>query len=85
MKVYDAGIAYETGPWGVSFNYVRAEVNKAADDADIDKYLIGLNYNLATGVRLGAFGAYVESDSKDPAAKSNGDGFVIGTGIVVSF
>ncbi len=84
MYVHDAGIAYETGPWGVSFNYVHGDKDK--HDADIDKFLIGLNYSLATGVRLGAFGAYVTSDTNDESdGSSNGDGFVLGTGIVVSF
>ena len=83
MVVYEAGVAYETGPWGVSFSYIRGE-NEVAN-ADIDKFMLGLNYNLATGVKLGAYGVYEESDSSDPSNESNGDGFIIGTGIKVSF
>ena len=95
IEMFDLGVAYETGPWGVSFTYVHAEKEGALDatlptplnvgDADIDKFLIGLDYQVATGVRIGAFGAYIESDSDAGTATSDGDGIVLGTGIVLSF
>lgn len=97
---YDAGISYETGPWGVSFTYFKGEnvddenpTNPFGNDEELAQYLVGVNYKLAKGVSLGAFGAYVdfEEDNGDAAGNvgSSGgddvDGFIIGTGIKISF
>jgi len=84
MEVWDAGVSYETGPWGFSFTYVHGDKNDVYD-GEIDKFLLGVNYDLAKGVRLNAFGLYDDASSKGKAADYEGDGFVIGTGIRVSF
>lgn len=96
---YDLGLSYETGPWGFSFTYFRGEnvdnenaFATTGNDETLDMFLIGANYKLAKGVSLGAFGAYVDFDEETGDAfgpSSSGgddvDGFVIGTGISLSF
>ncbi|MEM6546712.1 MAG: porin [Pseudomonadota bacterium] len=94
-QVFDVGISYETGPWGFSFTYLDGEnvdeenaVNPAGNDEQLQAYLLGLNYNLAKGVNVNAFGAYVdfEEDTGDAGgAGDDVDGFIIGTGIKISF
>ncbi|MGF1447620.1 MAG: porin [Pikeienuella sp.] len=90
---YDVGVSYETGPWGVSFTYFHGEnVDDervvAGADEELDQYLLGVNYALAKGVDLLAFGAYVDFQEDVGDAGGQGDdvdGFVIGTGIKISF
>lgn len=94
-RSFDAGISYETGPWGFSFTYFNGEnvddENVAlGGDETLQQFLLGVNYKLAKGVSLGAFGAYVDFDEdlSDGGAGTTGDdvdGFVIGTGIKLSF
>jgi outer membrane protein OmpU len=107
---YDAGIAYETGPWGFSFTYFKGQNRDDenfiptvfAPEEELTQYLLALNYALAKGVDVGAFGAYVDFDEAvgDDAWQNavvpgsttvfnpggdDVDGWVVGTGIKVSF
>lgn len=92
---WDAGISYTTGPWGVSFTYMHGEnVDDenpgvfGANDEQLQQFLIGVSYSLAEGVDLNAFGAYVmfEEDTGDAGGRGDDiDGFVIGTGIKLTF
>lgn len=91
---YDAGISYETGPWGFSFTYMHGEnvdnENAAAGaKEELDQYLLGLRYQLAESVTLNAFAAYADFDEalNDAAAPGGDDidGFIIGTGIRLTF
>ncbi|MEM9044120.1 MAG: porin [Pseudomonadota bacterium] len=90
---YDAGISYETGPWGFSFTYFHGEnVNDqqvvSNSDEEVDMFLLGASYALAKGVKLNAFGAYLDFSEEVGDAGGSGDdvdGFVIGTGIKLSF
>ena len=94
---YDAGVSYTTGPWGVSFTYFHGSnvdeesaFNGAAfgNDEELDQYLLGVTYKLAKGVTLLGFGAYVDFQEDTGDAGGSGDdvdGFVIGTGIKISF
>jgi predicted porin len=55
-------------------------------DEELDQYLVGLSYALAKGVKLNAFGAYVDfDDASGGIEETDFDGFVIGTGIKISF
>ena len=96
--IYDAGVSYETGPWGFSFTYIHGknrdnEVGGGGNGSmeTLDQYLLGMTYKLAVGVKLQAFGAYVdfdESNSDDGSGQSGGDdvdGWVIGTGIKINW
>jgi predicted porin len=105
---WDAGIAYETGPWGFSFTYFKGEnVDNEAQlngfagaDETLKQYLLAMNYDLAKGVAVGAYGAYVDFDEEvgdvigidaagnDVFVNPGGDdvdGWVVGTGIKISF
>ncbi len=87
-RTYDAGISYETGPWGFSFTYLHAELNAndgTGDDHEIDEFLLGANYKLAKGVRLAAFGLYSTQDATAASGVDDTDGFTLGTGIRVDF
>ena len=97
-EAYDAGISYVTGPWGFSLTYFHGEnvdndcgaLCLGNNDEEVDQYLVGVNYDLAKGVALGAYGAYVDFEgatltSGGTADSTEIDGWVIGTGIKVSF
>ena len=99
-RSFDAGISYETGPWGFSFTYLNGEnvndenaaavVNGAsANDEELQIFTLAASYALAKGVKLGVSGAYVDFDEQvDDGGAGNGDdvdGFIIGTGIKISF
>lgn len=95
---WDAGVSYETGPWGFSFTYLRGEnkddenyaLGNTGSDEQLEQYLLGVTYDLAQGVTLQGFGAYVdfEEDDGDAGAGSPGndvDGWVLGTAIKLSW
>jgi predicted porin len=91
-EVYDVGVSYTTGPWGFSVTYIHGEsVNDeegaGGNDETLEQFLVGMSYNLAKGVKLSAYGAYVDFDepSSDPGGADDIDGFVIGTGVKISF
>ncbi|MDT8343567.1 MAG: porin [Thermohalobaculum sp.] len=92
---WDAGVSYETGPWGFSFTYFNGENTddeNAALGADEEnqQYLLAAKYTLAKGVDLHGYAAYVdfEEDLGDGGLGTAGndvDGFIIGTGVKISF
>ncbi len=109
---YDAGIAYETGPWGFSFTYFHGENGDDenfipgvfAPNETLKQYLLGINYDLAKGVALvrlrrlcrlrrgrrrRCVGKCRQSGAGTATAFNPGgddvDGWVVGTGIKVSF
>ena len=97
-EVWDAGVSYETGPWGFSFTYMNGEnvddenffLGNTGSDEQLDQYLLGVSYTLAKGVALNGFGAYADlnEDDGDAGAGTSGndvDGWVVGTGIKISF
>ncbi|MFQ5565619.1 MAG: porin, partial [Paracoccaceae bacterium] len=103
-EVYDLGVSYETGRWGFSFTYFRGEnVNNecffggfdactafgASNDEVLKQYLVGISYDLAKGVNLGAYGAFVDFDEEcrdDLGDFCEGvEGWVVGSGIKIKF
>ena len=92
-SVYDAGISYETGPWGFSLTYLHGEnvddekpFPGADEEADI--FLLGASYELAKGVNIIAFAGHVEFEEDMGDAGGSGDdvnGFAIGTGFKIKF
>jgi hypothetical protein len=61
-------------------------------DEEVDMFLVGASYDLAKGVNLGAYGLYLDFDDANSTTggESSGtdgsiDGWVIGTGVKVSF
>jgi len=61
----------------------------ASNEETLKQYLVGISYAMAKGVKLSAFGAYVdfEEECRDNLGDfcEEVDGFVIGTGIKISF
>ncbi len=52
----------------------------------MDQFLVGLSYDLAKGVNIGAYAAYVDfDDARNGTADHSVDGFIIGTGIKIKF
>ncbi len=95
---WDAGISYETGPWGFSFTYFHGENQGNPDscgvactvaevgDEEVDQYLLGISYDLAKGVNLGGYAVYVDfDDASGGTADHSVDGFIIGTGVKIKF
>jgi len=84
-EAWDAGVSYATGPWGFSLTYFNGENedNDGAGDENLEEWLFAVRYSLAKGVNLEGFGGYV--DFEEDNNSDNLDGFVIGTGIKVSF
>ena len=82
---WDLGASYTTGPWGVSFTYMHGnnQDNDGLGDEEVDQFLIGLSYDLAKGVNIGAYGLFLDFDEDDNT--NNVDGFVIGTGVKIKF
>ena len=81
-RTWDAGVAYEVGPWGFSFTYLYSEQASGAGDLELDEFLFGVNYDLAQGVALNAWVNYADYGG---AGQVDTDGFVVGTGIKASF
>lgn len=96
---WDAGVSYETGPWGFSFTYMNGRnkddenfsfATDSGPNERLQQYLAGVSYTLAKGVALNAFGAYVDfkedvGDSGIAGAGDNVDGWVVGTAMKISF
>jgi len=93
---HSAGISYETGPWGVSATYYLGDgvdvenvvLNPGADET-YQAVMVGGSYALAQGVSTSLYGAYIEVDEDfgDGGAAGGDDieGFIIGTGLNLSF
>ena len=82
---YDVGASYATGPWTFSLTYFHGENGEPGGTLDEqDTFGGAVDYKLAKGVRLNMFGAYVDYDSA-AGAGSDVDGWVLGTGIGLSF
>ena len=64
--------------------FVGGDTN-ALTDEELDTYGFGVNYQLAKGVRLNGFAAYVDFDETNVAGDGDIDGFIIGTGVGLSF
>jgi predicted porin len=92
-RAWDVGAAYETGPWGFSVEYFNGKNRGGPEDGSaelgnesLEQYLVSGAYALASGVSLGVFGAYVDFDDASGGEEDGSvDGFVIGTGISLSF
>jgi predicted porin len=94
-EVYDLGISYSTGPWGFSFTYFHGEnqgnpegaaLVAETGDEEVDQFLLGISYDLAKGVNIGGYGAYIDFEDADGGTADHSvDGFIIGTGVKIKF
>ncbi len=89
---WDAGVSYETGPWGFSFTYFHGENvdnENPGTDEENDQYLLGAAYTVAKGVKLNGYLGYMEFDEDlSDGGVGNGDdldAYIIGTGMIINF
>jgi len=55
-------------------------------DEEVDQFLIGVSYDLATGVNLGGYFVYLDFDDADGGVQDDSiDGWILGTGVKISF
>lgn len=66
---YDAGIAYEAGPWGFMVGYGNSDAGHDASDPlnralfrQTQSYQTGVTYMLGAGISIGLAGQFVQSD-----------------------
>ncbi len=82
---YAAGLAYATGPWGVSVMWRHGERADSAADNDrdeVDVLQLGAQYKLGPGVALKGTIGYTDIEDE---GGTNQDGFYVVGGIKVSF
>lgn len=99
-QAFDVGVSYSTGPWAMSLTYQygrnaddeqanAALAVPAGADEELQQIVGGVTYELADGVALGGFVAYVAFDEEVADSGIVGgddvDGFVIGGGIALEF
>ncbi|MEM7212749.1 MAG: porin [Pseudomonadota bacterium] len=99
-QAYDAGVSYSVGPWAMSLTYQygrnaddeqanAALAVPAGSDEELQQFVAGVTYELAEGVALGGFAAYVEFDEEVADSGAAGgddvDGFIIGGGVALEF
>lgn len=99
-QAYDVGVSYSTGPWAMSLVYqygTNADDEQAngalavpaGSDEELQQFVAGLTYELAEGVAVGGFAAYVDFDEdvsdSGAAGGDDVDGFIIGGGIALEF
>ena len=94
-QAWDAGVSYETGPWGVSATYFDGEnVDEESlfgnEDEQLQQWIVGLSYTVAQGVKLGAFGGHVDFDEEVDDFSTGGDGddvenWFVGTSAAIAF
>lgn len=92
---YEIGGSYESGPWVFSASYLHGnntdnEHTGFGPRERFDAVKLAGSYELKKGVRVSAFGAYVDfdedvGDGGFGTPGDNFDGFVIGTGIGLSW
>ena len=84
-KGYAVGLAYETGPWGVSVVWRHGERDDLASNNDkdeVDVIHLGAQYKLGPGIALRGTVGYTEIEDEGGADQ---DGFYVVGGIKVSF
>jgi outer membrane protein OmpU len=88
---WDVGVAYATGPYGVSLSYMSLEQDNATNPAveDTDKsWVLGGSYDMGAGVKLvgSVFSAEYENGNVNTVNNtSDNEAFGVVTGIEVNF
>ncbi len=88
---WEAGVAYQTGPYGVSFTYAQFKEDTAANAAtehQADTWVLGGSYDLGAGVTLvgSLFGAEYDDGTTNAAnATTDNEGYGFATGLRVDF
>ncbi|MEB8387015.1 porin [Rhodobacteraceae bacterium KMM 6894] len=84
---WSLGVTYDmAGPWSFEAQTYQGSTDIGATDADYEAYQIGASRDLGPGVSWDIYAAQVNADDGVPGvAGLDVDGFVIGTGINLSF
>ncbi|WP_417795686.1 porin [Terasakiella pusilla] len=87
---WDLGVAYETGPYGVSLSYASFKEDSAANstlDDTAKTWVLGASYDLGAGVTLvgSVFTAEYEDGATAVNSTNDNEGTGIVTGLQVSF
>ncbi|MDV7339863.1 porin [Terasakiella sp. A23] len=94
MTGWDAGVSYETGPYGVSFSYMSLSQDDktagsvaAVQEDEKDSWMISGSYDLGAGVALkgSVFGADFDDASATGTNALDNDGFGVVAGLSISF
>ncbi len=88
IQTFDAGVAYETGPYGVSLSYINENIKNNMGDMKTQMMLASFAYNVTEGVDTFVSFAYVDQkgfakDAFDQDAKT--DAYVIAGGLGLTF
>lgn len=86
-QIWEIGASYETGPYGVSLNYIKGnqEVANSSDDELTYVELAG-EYKMGPGVSLVGGVTHISFDQQGTAATgADNDGWVVATGLSLSF
>jgi outer membrane protein OmpU len=85
---WDAELRYASGPFAVSFTYMKGtseDTVAIAADTTRTIYMLGGQYTIGPGVTLGANVFHVDWDDETTAAINNNDGWAVVGGIKVRF
>lgn len=86
-RIWEAGVSYETGPYGVSLNYVQGSQDVANAQADKVTYFeLAGEYKMGPGVSLVGGLSHVKFDQEGSASTGeDNDGWVAATGLSLTF
>ncbi|MBT4940723.1 MAG: porin [Rhodospirillaceae bacterium] len=87
-EVFDAGVSYKSGPFGVGVQYFNATTPQTAavsGDDEVTKIALGGSYTMGPGVSLVGTVVHVDWDDETTADSSNNSGWAAIGGIKVSF
>lgn len=76
---FNLGVSYTTGPWGVSLSGAHTD----APGYDTNQVALNGTYDLGPGVTAGAYIGWAERDNDNSG--DDPEGFVVGTGLALSF
>ncbi len=88
-SVWEAGVGYSQGPWGVSVGYMRSEQTGSLTDPDDDKWAtvaVSGKYNLGPGIDVHGSLYYVDQEDESKVdANYNDGGWAVVAGFNLSF
>ena len=88
-NTFDVGVAYETGPYGVSLSYINQTENNDylwKDDEKVQMLLGSFAYNVTEGVDTFVSLAYIHYDDKDSIFGHDKEkAYIIATGMGLTF
>jgi len=84
IHTFDAGVAYETGPYGVSLSYINENIENDRGDMKTQMALASFAYEITEGVKTFASLAYVDQKGYTKN-REKADTYVLATGLGLTF